>query len=64
VSGDQTRHSQAGEVELISDLDLLTEQEALNGLRQYDAVVEMVEYFLHPDRPFRFRHLNSCIFIG
>jgi Fic family protein len=55
VSDDQTRHSQPRELELISDLDLRAEQEALNGLRQYDAVVEMVEYYLHPDRPFRFR---------
>lgn len=52
---DETRHSQARDAELITDLDLLAQREALNGLRQFDAMVEMVEYFLHPDRPFRFR---------
>jgi Fic family protein len=41
--------------ELISDPDRRAEREALNGLRQYDAVLEMVEYFQHPERPFRFR---------
>ena len=55
MSDDPTRHSLARDVELISDPDRRAEQEALNGLRQYDAVVEMVEYFLSPDRPFRFR---------
>ena len=55
MSEDQTRHSLAREVELISDPDRLAEREALNGLRQYDAVIEMVEYFNHPDRPFRLR---------
>ena len=55
MSEDQTRHSLARDVELISDPDLLAEREALNGLRQYDAVLEMVEYFQHPERPFRFR---------
>jgi Fic family protein len=52
---DELRHSRARDAELITDPDLLAEQEALNGLRQFDAVVEMVEYFLHPDRKFRFR---------
>jgi Fic family protein len=52
---DATRHSKARDAELITDPELLAQQEALNGLRQFDAVVEMVEYFLHPDRPFRFR---------
>ena len=55
MSEDQTRHSLARDVELISDPDRLAEREALNGLRQYDAVLEMVEYYQHPERPFRFR---------
>ena len=55
MSGDQTRHSEAKEAELITDPDQLAKQEALNGLRQFDAVVEMVESFSHPERPFRFR---------
>jgi Fic family protein len=55
LSADQTRHSHAREVELITDPDQLAKQEGLNGIRQFDAVVEMVETFLSPDRPFKFR---------
>lgn len=55
MTTDSTRHSHAREVELITDPDELAAREALNGLRQFDAVVEMVEYHVHPDRPFRFR---------
>lgn len=69
MSTDQTRHSQARDAELITDPDELARQEARNGLRQFDAVVEMVEYFLHPDRPFRLRpsqllHLNRIALEG
>ncbi|MDP9053569.1 MAG: Fic family protein [Acidobacteriota bacterium] len=52
---DPPRHSKAGEAELITDPDSLAEREALNGLRQFDAVVEIVECFQDEDRPFRFR---------
>jgi Fic family protein len=52
---DPTRHSRAREAELITDPEQLAEREALNGLRQFDAVVEIVEYFQHEDRSFRFR---------
>jgi Fic family protein len=55
LSADETRHSRAREAELIADPDRLAEEEAKNGLRQFDAVVEMVEYFLQPDRSFQFR---------
>ena len=55
MSSSNTRHSHAREAELIIDPDQLAAREALNGLRQFDAVVEMVEYYLHPDRPFKFR---------
>lgn len=55
MGADETRHSRAGQAELISDPDELAEQEARNGLRQFDAVVEMVEYYLSPERHFRFR---------
>jgi Fic family protein len=69
LSTDQTRHSQARDAELITDPDELACQEARNGLRQFDAVVEMVEYFLPPDRPFRLRpsqllHLNRVALEG
>jgi Fic family protein len=49
------RHSQAREIELISDPDLLAEREAFNGLRQFDEVVGIIEYFQDKERPFRFR---------
>lgn len=55
MSSDTTRHSRARDAELVTDPDELARQEARNGLRQFDRVVEMIEYFLHPDRPFRFR---------
>ncbi|HSM79591.1 MAG TPA: Fic family protein [Bryobacteraceae bacterium] len=49
------RHSRARDVELITDPDELAAREALNGLQQFDGVMEMVEYYKHPDRPFRLR---------
>lgn len=52
---DSTRDSQARDADLITDPNLLAEREALNGLRQFDAVVEIIEYFQHEGRPFRFR---------
>jgi len=51
----EDRHSKALEAELISDPDALARQEARNGLRQFDAVMEMVDYFLQPERPFKLR---------
>ena len=55
MTADETRHSHARDAELITDPVKLAEREALNGLRQFDSVVEIVEYFLLPDRQFRFR---------
>ena len=52
---DDTRHSRANEAEIIHDLEHLARQEVLNGLKQFQAVVEIVESFLQPDRPFKFR---------
>lgn len=53
---DSTRHSRAFEAEIITDPDALARQEALNGLRQFDAVIKMVETFIDPQRqPFKFR---------
>ncbi|ACO33575.1 MULTISPECIES: Fic family protein [Acidobacterium] len=49
------RHSQAEDARLLTDQNELARQEALNGLRQFDAVVEMVEYHLQPEHRFRFR---------
>lgn len=49
------RHSRAFDAELITDPDELARREARNGLRQFDQVVEMIEFFLQPERPFKFR---------
>lgn len=69
MSADETRHSRAQDAELISDPDELAKQEAQNGLRQFDSVIEIVEHHLSPDRPFRFRpsqllHLNRVALEG
>jgi Fic family protein len=49
------RHSKPLEVELITDPDEKARQEARNGLRQFDEVIELTEYWLQPDHPFRLR---------
>lgn len=49
------RHSKAFEAELIKDEDQRATAEARNGLRQFDAVVELTEYFLQPERRFKLR---------
>jgi Fic family protein len=54
-SEDKDRHSKARDAELISDPAARAEREARNALRQVDAVIEMVEYFSHPDRKFKLR---------
>jgi len=67
---EDTRHSRALEAEIISDPDLLARQEALNGLKQFDVVLQMIETFLDPDRhPFKFRpshllHLHRVALMG
>ncbi len=53
-SGEE-RHSRALEVDLISNPEERARREARNGLRQFDGVIEQVEYWSHPDRPFRLR---------
>jgi len=52
---DEERHSKALEIELISDLKQKARQEAENGLRQYDEVLERITYSLQPERPFKLR---------
>jgi hypothetical protein len=61
VSADETRHSRANEAQLISDSNELAKQKAQNGLRQFDAVIEIVEHHLTPDRPFPFGPLRFFI---
>ena len=52
---DEDRQSHALEAELISDPAAKALREAQNGLKQTAQVVEMIEYHLDPERPFRFR---------
>jgi Fic family protein len=52
---DEERHSKALEIELISDPEEKAQQEAKNGLRQYDEVIELINYWLQPERPFKLR---------
>lgn len=55
MSEEDDRHSKALEAELITDPDEKARREARNGLRQFDAVVELIEYFLQPDRKVKLR---------
>lgn len=55
MSDEVERHSRPDEVELITDPDERARQEARNGLRQFDEVIEQIEYWLQPERPFRLR---------
>jgi Fic family protein len=55
MSPEDDRHSRALDAELISDLDERAKQEARNGLRQFDVVVEIIDHWLHTGRPFKLR---------
>jgi len=63
---DKTRHSTASEARIITDPVERARLEGENGLRQFQTVVEMVEYYLHPERPFKFRpsHLQRLHRVG
>ena len=52
---DVERHSKALEIELISDPAQRARQEAENGLRQFDEVIEQINHWLQPERPFKLR---------
>ena len=55
MSEERDRHSKALDVELIADPTARAEAEAKNGIRQFDAVVELIDYFLSPDRNVKLR---------
>ena len=55
MSEEQERHSHALEAALVTDPDEIARIEARNGVRQFDAVTEMIEYFSHPERKFKLR---------
>lgn len=52
---DEERHSKALEVELISDPEEKARQEAKNGLRQFDEVIQAIEHWTQSGRKFRLR---------
>jgi len=55
MSPDEERHSQALEADLIRDPDEKAHAEARNALKQFDTVVQAIEYWIHPERPFQLR---------
>jgi Fic family protein len=59
MSGDEKeeirRHSKAYSADLVEDEWARKEAEARNGLRQTDALLDMIDYYLDPERPFRLR---------
>jgi len=52
---DHTRHSKALEAEIVSDPVQIAKIEARNGVRQFDAVTDMIEAFSDPERKFKLR---------
>jgi Fic family protein len=55
MSEEQERHSQALDAELVADPDEKAKVEARNGVRQFDAVTELIEHFSDPQRKFKLR---------
>jgi len=53
--GDGRRHSNPLSADLITDPQEKAERESRNALAQFDKGLEIVEYFLSDERPFRFR---------
>ena len=51
----QDRHSKALQAELVSDPDEKAKLEALNGVKQFDAVTAMIETYSEPEREFKLR---------
>ncbi|MGE5737108.1 MAG: Fic family protein [Acidobacteriota bacterium] len=69
MSDEQDRHSRALDAELITDPDEKAKREARNGLKQFDAVIELIEYFLQTDRkvsvrPSHLLHLHRIALEG
>ena len=66
---DLTRHSQAAEAKLVQNPEALARQESYNVIQQFRAVADMVESYLHADRPFKLRpshllHLHRAALEG
>jgi Fic family protein len=54
-SDERIRHSKAREAEIVSDPEEQAKVEALNGVRQFDAVTDMIEHFSDLERKFKLR---------
>src|SRR5579871_1251237 len=55
MSAEDERHSKAFDAELIADPVERAKREARDGLRQYDYLIEAIDYWLSSDRAFRLR---------
>ena len=55
MNDETDRHSRAFEAELITDPERRAQKEASNGLKQFDAVAERIEYWTQPQHPFKLR---------
>ena len=55
MSEELERHSEALEAELVADPNEKAKVEARNGVRQFDAVTELIEYFSDPEHKFKLR---------
>lgn len=49
------RESKPLATDIPTDPDEIARREARNALRQFDAVIEMIDLALHSDRPFKLR---------
>ena len=61
---DQTRHSKALEAEIVSDPDEIAKIEARNGVRQFDAVADMIATYSDPRESSNCVHRIYFIFSG
>lgn len=55
MSEELERHSEALDAELVADPNEKAKVEARNGVRQFDAVTELIEYFSDPEHKFKLR---------
>lgn len=58
---DEDRHSEAREAELVTDPEECARLEARNALRQFDLVIERIEYWTAPSAPMPFRLRLSTV---
>lgn len=61
MSEELERHSEALDAELVADPNEKAKVEARNGVRQFDAVTELIEYFSALSTSSSYVLLNCCI---